>query len=467
MDTKHLTVELSEQALKNLVAYCEQSGLDSSTVIQSYLLTLGAPQSNLSKEPTVTSEDQQSEHNPLTQLQKIISELEREKIDLEILLDTTLEHSDYITHQLRIAKVTAELANQSKSRFLARMSHELRTPLNAILGFSQLLENTPSLSSQQREQLTIINRSGEHLLTLINDILDMSKLEAGKTIVNPSIINLHTLLQAMQAMFKLKADAKGLELILNYSPELPQYVETDAGKLKQVLINLLDNAIKFTERGQVCLRVSFEALAAEQQGETSSRTPCTLYCEVEDSGPGIAESDLEVIFTPFEQTSVGRNIHQGTGLGLSISRQFIQLMGGQLTVNSRVGVGSKFELHIPVYQYSDEMMSVEIPAELSVASAIEHLSKLDGQERQIQIKENNINKIESLSPSTAASLDEMLNDMPPQWLKELHYAASQLKGKQVMQLIQQVSEEKAALAHHLRELAENYQFNKITEMTMR
>ncbi|NEZ64898.1 hypothetical protein D0962_19260 [Leptolyngbyaceae cyanobacterium CCMR0082] len=467
MDTKHLTVELSEQALKNLVAYCEQSGLDSSTVIQSYLLTLGAPQSNLSKEPTVTSEDQQSEHNPLTQLQKIISELEREKIDLEILLDTTLEHSDYITHQLRIAKVTAELANQSKSRFLASMSHELRTPLNAILGFSQLLENTPSLSSQQREQLTIINRSGEHLLTLINDILDMSKLEAGKTIVNPSIINLHTLLQAMQAMFKLKADAKGLELILNYSPELPQYVETDAGKLKQVLINLLDNAIKFTELGQVCLRVSFETLAAEQQGETSSRTPCTLYCEVEDSGPGIAESDLEVIFTPFEQTSVGRNIHQGTGLGLSISRQFIQLMGGELTVNSRIGVGSKFELHIPVYQYSDEMMSVEIPAELSVASAIEHLSKLDGQERQIQIKENNINKIESLSSSTAASLDEMLNDMPPQWLKELHYAASQLKGKQVMQLIQQVSEEKAALAHHLRELAENYQFNKITEMTMR
>ncbi|MEM9483245.1 MAG: ATP-binding protein [Cyanobacteria bacterium P01_F01_bin.116] len=459
MDTKHLTIELSEQALKNLVAYCEQSGLDSSTVIQSYLLTLGAHQSTLSKVPTVVSEDQQSEHNPLTQLQETINELEREKIDLEILLDTTLEHSDYITHQLRVAKIAAELANQSKSTFLARMSHELRTPLNAILGFSQLLENTQSLSSQQREQLTIINRSGEHLLTLINDILDMSKLEAGKIIVNPSIINLHTLLQDMQAMFRLKADAKGLELILNYSPELPQYVETDAGKLKQVLINLLDNAIKFTDSGQVCLRVRSEALTVEQQEDTSLKDACTLYCEVEDSGPGIAETDLEVIFAPFEQTEVGRNAHQGTGLGLSISQQFIQLMGGQLMVHSQVGIGSKFEFYIPVSQYSMSDMA----AGLSVNYLPEGLQKL--QTQQNKNREESPMREGTSSAVMVDSLREMMNDMSHQWVSELHHAASQLKGKRVLQLIDQMPAEQSTLGQYLKELADNYQFDKIAEIT--
>ncbi|NEQ54689.1 MAG: hypothetical protein F6K11_31940, partial [Leptolyngbya sp. SIO3F4] len=465
------SIEISEESLGNLVAYCEQSGLDPSGVIQAYLLTLKKPQAILTEESTVVPEEQQAENNALVQLQKTVSELEHEKQDLEVLLETTLEHSDYITNQLRTAKVAAEAANQSKSTFIARMSHELRTPLNAILGFSQLLENTQSLSSRQREQLTIINRSGEHLLALINDILEISKLEAGKTTVNLSITDFSALLHDIQAMFGLKAEAKGLQLIFHYSSEIPQYLEIDAGKLKQVLINLLDNAIKFTESGQVSLSARCEVLTTEHPKDKSSRDAYTLYFEVEDSGFGIAETDFDVIFAPFEQTEVGRNMHQGTGLGLSISQQFIQLMGGQLLVSSTVGVGSKFEFHIPVYQYSDEITSVEMPADvpsgLPVASAIENLPKLGYQDHQIQIKENSLNTIESSSPPTAASLEEMLNDMPSQWLKELHDAASQLKGKQVMQLIEQVPGEKAALVHHLRELADNYQFNKMTEMTMR
>ncbi|MBT9315935.1 sensor histidine kinase [Leptothoe spongobia] len=461
MDTKRLTIELSEQALQNLVAYCDQSGLDSSTVIQSYLLTLGTPQSLLAKEPTIASDDQQAENNVLMQLQKTINELEHEKIDLEILLETTLEHSDYITDQLRTAKVAAEAANQSKSTFIARMSHELRTPLNAILGFSQLLENTQSLNSQQREQLAIINRSGEHLLTLINDILEMSKLEAGKVTVDPSIINLQILLHDLQAIFGLKADAKGLQLILSHSPELPQYIETDAGKLKQVLINLLDNAIKFTESGQVCLKVRSELLTVEQQGDVPAKTACTLYCEVEDSGPGIAETDLNVIFAPFEQTEVGRNTHQGTGLGLSISQQFIQLMGGQLMVNSQVGVGSKFEFHIPVYQCS----KLDLSTEATVEHATEDLQ--NWQEQQNKNREESPTEGGGASSVVTDALEEMLDDMSPEWVSELHHAAGQLKGKRVLQLIEQVPGENAALARYLKELAENYQFDKIIEVTTR
>ncbi|MBD2182944.1 PAS domain S-box protein [Planktothrix sp. FACHB-1355] len=237
------------------------------------------------------------------------------------------------------AKEAADAANRAKSEFLSKMSHELRTPLNAILGFTQVLARGSSLTKQQQEHLGIINRSGEHLLTLINDVLEMSKIEAGRIELHEHSFDLFRLLDTLAEMFQLKAESKRLQLIFERSQDIPQYVKTDESKLRQVLINLLGNAIKFTEKGRVILRAS---LAEKRIGET------TIQFQVEDTGPGIAAEELPTLFDPFVQTETGKKSQSGTGLGLPISRQFIQLMGGDITVSSRLGKGTIFQFNIQI-----------------------------------------------------------------------------------------------------------------------
>lgn len=249
--------------------------------------------------------------------------------------------------ELRQAKEAADAANRAKSEFLANMSHELRTPLNAILGFTQLMSRDDSLSCEQQENLTIINRSGEHLFTLINDVLEMSKIEAGLTTLNPTNFNLYHLLESLRDMLELKAEEKGLELVFNLAPDVPRYICTDEKKLRQVLINLLGNAIKFTETGCVILRVRCDGHAIRSSGDLVLHPATqTLHFEVEDTGPGIAIGELDSLFEAFVQTETGRKSQEGTGLGLPISRKFIQLMGGEIRVTSTLGVGSIFSFEI-------------------------------------------------------------------------------------------------------------------------
>ncbi|NET36409.1 MAG: response regulator [Cyanothece sp. SIO1E1] len=254
---------------------------------------------------------------------------------ITIILVVYLSDRQRAESQLQNAKDAAEAANQAKSIFLAHMSHELRTPLNAILGFSQLMQRDRSITPKQQDALEIINRSGEHLLILINDILEMSKIEAGRMTLNQQDVDLHGLLDSLYGMLNLKAHNKGLQLIFERSPDVLQYVKTDEGKLRQVLINLLGNAIKFTAQGQVTLRVRYP-------------TPQILYFDVEDTGPGIAADEIDRLFDVFAQTAVGCYSQEGSGLGLAISRKFVQLMGGDIRVASRLNQGSIFSFEVQV-----------------------------------------------------------------------------------------------------------------------
>ena len=309
---------------------------------------------------------------------------------------------------LQKAVVAADKANRAKSEFLSSMSHELRTPLNAILGFSQVMVRDSSLNNQHQQHLEIINRASEHLLSLINDILEMSQIEAGRTQLNESSFNLIKLLETLEEMFRLKAVSKKLQLKFEVADGVPHFVNGDECKLRQILINLLGNAIKFTETGSVTLQVKMkveeswavetaeftdiqtkpadagsnhsESLAVETAEFTGIQTKpadagseqCAhgdfywvdansirpvflqkseflrLQFEIEDTGPGIAAEEMNKLFQPFEQTQTGRKSQHGTGLGLPISRKFVQMMGGDITVSSTPDLGSKFAFDIQI-----------------------------------------------------------------------------------------------------------------------
>ena len=242
---------------------------------------------------------------------------------------------------LETAKAQAEVANQAKSHFLAHMSHELRTPLNSIIGFTQIMANESDGDPTQQEYVEIINKSGKHLLNLINDVLDMSKIEAGKISLKFTSFNLGDFLQELEAIFSLSAQAKGLQFMLQLSPDLPQNLVTDEGKLRQILTNLLSNAIKFTSQGTITLTVK-------------PKTSKLLWFQVQDTGSGIDESELDSLFDPFTQTATGRESCEGTGLGLSISHSFIELLGGEIAVSTVVGEGTTFSFTIALNLTEEE-----------------------------------------------------------------------------------------------------------------
>lgn len=259
-----------------------------------------------------------------------------------VLLWFLLRRIDAADRDLRRALDAAEAANRAKSVFLSNMSHELRTPLNAILGFADLMTRDQSVPEAQRHNLDTISRSGRHLLSLINDILEISKIEAGRLTLQPAPCDLRELVETVVESMELRARQTGLELSSRMAPEVPRFVTSDAGKLRQILINLLSNAVKFTSQGRIDIDIGVDR-------ERDGKGAAMLVFSVRDTGVGIAPAELGSIFQPFYQTEHGARTREGTGLGLTIARQYAELMDGKLTATSEPGKGSTFTLRLPLF----------------------------------------------------------------------------------------------------------------------
>ncbi len=264
-----------------------------------------------------------------------------------IILYSDITHLQRAAQELERARAQAEGANLAKSQFLSNMSHELRTPLNGVLGYTQLLQRDQQLSAAHRESLEAIEHCGEHLLELINDVLDFSRIESGQIDLQNAPCDLSRLLASVTDIVRPRADASGLTLTLVTAPDLPRAIRIDQAKLRQVLVNLLGNAVKFTERGGVTLDVS-------------ERAPAELLFTVRDTGVGIPVAQIDEIFDAFRQAQAGK-ANEGTGLGLSISRRLIEAMGGSLTVESEVGQGSAFTATLPLVE--EDEATLERPEE--------------------------------------------------------------------------------------------------------
>lgn len=420
----------------------------------------------------------------MIQLKAAFRDLEKTNEELE----TRVEQR---TAALVAAKEAADAANRAKSQFLAHMSHELRTPLHAILGFTQMSLADSTLKPQQRENLLTVKRSGEHLLALINDVLEMSKIEAGTISIQEQPCDLFLLLENLAKMFELQAQAKNLELIFDLAADVPQYIQTDAVKLRQVLINLLDNAIKFTQTGRITLRVKlryFNINAADETREsqttplisntdTRSGSPMPLgkylvklakdyrliitakqqqqtgiAFEVEDTGCGIAPSELNLIFAPFVQKQQVFD-RGGTGLGLAISQQFVRLLGGEITVNSKVGRGSKFQFQIPI--------TIIDRKDLTVSYAV-------GRQSDLSNASSNKSDRQDLSPSAklrSAVDPATIAKMPAEWIASLHQAAIEVDAESIYQLIEQIPTNNILLAQSLTTMLKNFEYDEIIELT--
>jgi two-component system sensor histidine kinase/response regulator len=328
--------------------------------------------------------------------------------------------------------------------FLSTVSHEIRTPMNAILGCAQLMSRDLELGTNAKANLKIIRHSGEHLISLITDILDMSKIEAGRTDLNPVTFNFSRLVENLASMFRFAAHAKGLQLEVIVDGDSVVYLVGDEGKIRQVLINLLGNAIKFTARGQIKLHITLQRRNANQ---------LWLSARVQDTGSGITEEQQGKLFQPFSQIKRGLKAQEGTGLGLAIGRGYARLMGGDITVTSTLGEGSIFCFEIPIEP--DERAAGITQSVFSERMNLntEPFLVVDDQSGR---RERYVSPL-AVSPERLAKLSlELIN--------QLHDAVQKGEKDRLDQLIQGVEEFDQQAAEGLKAFAENYEYDALTHL---
>ncbi|HEU4845333.1 MAG TPA: ATP-binding protein, partial [Burkholderiaceae bacterium] len=331
-----------------------------------------------------------------------------------------------------------QLAHQ-RSEFLAQMSHELRTPLNGILGFAQILQRDKPLTERQARGLKIIDESGQHLLTLINDILELSKIEAGRAVLQTEVLNPQDMLQEVMDMVSMRAGQSGVALVLD-SAGLPAAARVDGTKLRQVLLNLMSNAVKFTSRGKVTLRARGAARGA----------CCELSFAVIDTGPGIAEADQARIFEPFIQAD-GPGAKEGTGLGLTISREFVQLMGGTLSVQSVPGAGS-------IFQFTVTTQLAGAPA-LAAGHAAAGPAADEQGHHIVVVDERHLGGAPLALPAPLSRADVAC--LSPQLRATLRAAVQELNLVRVAQLLAPVAPELGAVVERIEHMVSRHQYPQL------
>jgi two-component system, sensor histidine kinase and response regulator len=355
---------------------------------------------------------------------------------------------------LQDAKESAEIANHAKSNFIARMSHELRTPLNSILGFSELMGHDSSLSDEHKDYIFSINQSARHLLHSINQILSITREESSRISLNEQVFNLHSFLKAMASDWQVMAQEKGLEFNLVFASEIPVYVRLDDNKLRQALIQLLQNAVQFTTSGQITLRVNLEGNQKDWMSSSGnyrdipSEETLHLFFEVEDTGPGIAAHEISQLFQAFSQAEAGQQSERGLGLGLYISHQYIQAMGGNITIASAPDRGTKARFYIPIQLASLELDDAKATPNLDTGVAL----KVSG---------NPLNTVEKLL------IEALGSELSIGWVAQLNRAATQGFDHQVSKLIQDIPSVSSSLARVLMEWNKNFQFEQIITITQR
>lgn len=326
----------------------------------------------------------------------------------------------------------AESANRTKSEFLTNMSHELRTPLNAILGFSQLMAHGRNLNRQQHEYIGIINRNGVHLLGLINNVLDMSKLEAGQITTDTKDFNLDRFMADLKNMFEMTAKKKGLFFSIFLDESLPKFICTDEQKLRQVLINIVNNALKFTEKGDVTVRAT-----AGHHAPGGSQIPINF--SISDTGFGMTPEELNRVFKPFVQAGAAGSAVEGTGLGLSISKRFVELMGGEIRAESQIGGGS-------VFQFTIQVQKGNAPCYEMGDSCVDNGPKVKTTE-------------DTRRPDTLG--EEMIRTLPAEWIDSMRQAIVDVSPDRVQALIDQLRERHPDLAHIVQRHMDRFDHEKI------